>query len=317
MDITLPCAKTTIAVIGNINLDIKTTAIPATDALFRDGETTVGEIYETFGGGATNVAVAARSLGADVYFCGAVGSDALGDRLSDALAGLGIHPRLARKQSASGRSINLNWDNHHRHFLSSLPAAADLEFQDIDVHALSDAGCRHLYRGDAWFSSGMLAQGNLEIMQLARSLGMVTYLDINWDPLWSLPGEWDQSAHRITLASAMLPYVSFVHVNERELSIFTSREDLQDAVDALLDQGVQTVILHRGPGGSAAVTQGMNWIEAPAVPVSHIACETGTGDVFSAAFMILESLPLHDRLVASNQVAARYLQGEVELIPRL
>ena len=53
-----------VAVIGNVNLDIRTSPIPASERLFADGETSVAEIYETLGGGAANLAVAARDWAA-------------------------------------------------------------------------------------------------------------------------------------------------------------------------------------------------------------------------------------------------------------
>ena len=175
-----------IAVVGNINVDIKTTLIAPTPALFSDGETSVGEIYQSIGGGAANVAVAAARLGADVQFCGAVGDDALGQRLAETLASLAVTPRLARKENvATGMSINLNWDNHNRHFISSLPSASRLATTDVDFRALAEAGCRHFYRGDIWFADSLLDGGNVDLFRVARELGMATYVDINWDPIWS------------------------------------------------------------------------------------------------------------------------------------
>ena len=48
----LQISKSPIAVVGNINLDIKTSAIAATDGIMADGESSVGEIYESLGGAA-------------------------------------------------------------------------------------------------------------------------------------------------------------------------------------------------------------------------------------------------------------------------
>ena len=74
-----------IAVVGNVNVDVKTGPISADPRLFSDGETSVGEIYETIGGGGANTAVAAGRMGGEVYFCGAIGTDDLGVRLSAAM----------------------------------------------------------------------------------------------------------------------------------------------------------------------------------------------------------------------------------------
>ena len=64
--------------IGNVNLAVKTGPIPADPRLFRDGETSVGEIYEAIGGGGANCALAIAQMKGRVHLCAAVGEDALG-----------------------------------------------------------------------------------------------------------------------------------------------------------------------------------------------------------------------------------------------
>src|SRR5216684_5771527 len=58
----------------------------------RDAPVLILELYEerTVPGGATNVAVNARSLGAEVFLAGVVGDDASGERLRRAIRKLGI-----------------------------------------------------------------------------------------------------------------------------------------------------------------------------------------------------------------------------------
>ncbi len=213
-------SRVPIAVVGNVNLDIRTSPLRASERLFEDGETSAGEIYESLGGGAANVAVAAAQLGGCVHFCGCVGADDLGDRIESALAGFGVAPHLRRKETATGRSINLNWTNHRRHFVSSLPNNRVLAREDINVPELYRAGCRQLYRGDIWFSESMLGEGNAIVLKQARELGMITFVDINWDPEWSVPNNGVRVAERISHALRMLPYVSCVQCNESELTRF-------------------------------------------------------------------------------------------------
>ncbi|MCY3017920.1 MAG: carbohydrate kinase family protein [Planctomycetota bacterium] len=303
--------------VGNINLDIKTSVLPASSTLFADGETSVAEIYESLGGGGANTAVAASQLGGRVHFCGCVGQDALGDRLEQALGHFGIVAHLRRKPVATGRSIALTWDNHHRHFLSSLPNNREMTAADIDVPELARAGCRHLYRADIWFAEAMLAGGNAAVLTSARELAIETSLDINWDPEWSRA----DSAERVRIRKAqvvdILPHVSWAHGNQRELALFTGESDAPDACRFLVDRGCGGVIVHRGARGAAAFTAREGWLEVPATPVTKVVCETGPGDVFSAAFMLLDGLPLRERLQECARIAAAHLQGAPNLIPRL
>ena len=302
-----------IAIVGNLNLDYRTSPIPAGPAVMTDGETSVREISETIGGGGANTAVAAARLGGRVHLCACVGDDHLGQRLEQSLVSMGIVARLSRKPQPTGRSIALTWDSHQRHFLSCLPSSAELSEADVDLAALWDAGCRHLYRADVWFAPRMLAGGNQRLLQSARSQGMETSLDINWDPMWS-GGDAAAIAPRLAAVAGVLPHVTYAHGNEREICRFTGKQEIAAAVRWILDRGAGTVILHRGQKGCAAFTANGEQIEVPARPVKRVVSETGTGDAFTAAFLLLPQLPLKPRLEICAEVAARHLEGSANLL---
>jgi sugar/nucleoside kinase (ribokinase family) len=175
-----------IAIVGNLNLDIRTSPIASSHAVLNDGETSVEEIFEAVGGGGAATAAAVAMMGGQAYFCCSIGHDELGRRLSGFLKGIGVHVSAAVKPVATGRSVALTWDTHHRHFMSSLPNARLLEESDIDLEALRRKGCRHLYRADAWFADRMLPTGDTSLLRRAREAGMETSLDINWDPAWDV-----------------------------------------------------------------------------------------------------------------------------------
>ena len=210
-----------VAIVGNLNLDVRTSPIPSSAVVTRDGETSVTEIDESIGGGGANTAAAAALMGGEAHLCCAVGADALGARLCAFLEGLGVRMHAAVKPVATGRSIALTWETHHRHFVSSLPNTRLLREEDVDLEALIRAGCRHLYRADVWFGDLMLAEGNASLFRRARQAGMETSLDINWDPLWTPDGSGERARPRIAMLKAALSSVSFVHGNERELGLFT------------------------------------------------------------------------------------------------
>ncbi len=77
------------------------------------------------------------------------------------------------------------------------------------------------------------------------------------------------------------------------------------------------MIIHLGEKGAAAFTADGVWVEAPAMPVKEVVSETGTGDVFSAAYMLLSELPLDERLAQCCRAAAQHLEGSITLLPRL
>jgi sugar/nucleoside kinase (ribokinase family) len=305
-----------VAIVGNLNLDLRTSPITPSAAILADGETSAERITETVGGGGANTAAAAAVLGGRAHFCCAIGRDELGRRLVGFLESMGVAMHPAVKPVATGRSLALTWDTHQRHFVSSLPNTHLLEETDVDLEALRRYGCRQLYRADVWFAEGMLPEGNASLMRRAREAGMETSLDINWDPVWGAGADGDRSRERRAWLRAALPFVSFVHGNERELAVFTGAASTQESVRLLREWGAGAVVVHRGAQGCAAATAG-GWLEVPPVSVTRIVNETGTGDVFTAAFLLAQGMPLEDRLRSGAAAAASHLQGTRELIPPL
>jgi sugar/nucleoside kinase (ribokinase family) len=309
---------TTVAIVGNLNLDIRTSPIFNSDSILKDGETSIDEIYESVGGGGANTATAVALMGGLAHFCCAIGDDELGKRLCRFMEGIGVRVHAAIKPVATGRSVALTWNNHQRHFVSSLPNTRLLDELDIDLEALRNVGCRHLYRADPWFSDRMFPLGNSALLRRAREIGMETSLDINWDPKWSHERnmKMKEVQERISWLKSALPYVSFVHGNDSELAFFAGVQSAEECARQLMEWGAGAVIVHRGARGCAAATDG-DWIEVAAGPIAKIVNEAGTGDVFTAAFLLGVDLPLEDRLRRSASAAEGHVQGIVNYIPRL
>jgi 2-dehydro-3-deoxygluconokinase len=310
-------AGSSLCVVGNINRDVKTAALRAGAALFKDGETPVSSIIETIGGGGANSAFAAASLGARVSFAGKVGADALGDRLQRNMENYGIDARLSRDpQNPSGTSIALTFESGHRHFVSCLPASSALAFDDIDLRVLE--GHSHLLRADVWFPDAMLFGGNRLLFEAARRTGLTVSLDVNWDPQWGRAPA-DQINSRKGAVREILPLVSLVHGNVRELMEFADAPDLDSALRRLTGWGAAVVIVHHGAQGAGYYENGQLIVE-PAAPVQHHVNTTGTGDVLSVCMMLLHhrtEIPVAGRLRLANAVVGEFIEGRRTLIPPL
>lgn len=306
-----------IAVVGNINIDVRAGPIPADPRILADGETSIGDIHDTIGGGGANTAVAAATMGGDVQFIGAIGADAAGERLSQFLKTHGVNAHLAIKPVATGRSIALTFEGSQRHFLSCLPSSALLDSHDINLLALAALGCQHLYRADIWFAPRLLGEGNLRLLREAGVLGMKTSIDVNWDPHWHAGRDAPLVCGRIEGVVRALPDVTYVHGNERELCFFAGHPTLQDAARWFFAHGARSLIVHAGAAGSAAMTADGSIVHAPAEPVIHAINEAGTGDVFTAAFLLREGMEMSRRLMECNAVAGAHLSGAQVYIPRL
>jgi sugar/nucleoside kinase (ribokinase family) len=105
-------AASPIAIVGNLNLDLRTSPIASSNAILSDGETSIEEIYESVGGGGAATAAAIATMGGQAHLCCTIGNDELGRRLSAFLNGIGVHVRAAVKPVPTGRSVALTWDTH-------------------------------------------------------------------------------------------------------------------------------------------------------------------------------------------------------------
>jgi sugar/nucleoside kinase (ribokinase family) len=309
--------KRSLCVVGNINRDVKTAPLEPGEHLFRDGESSVSSIVETIGGGGANSAFAAASLGANVAFVGKIGTDALADRLQQALKRSGIAAHLARDEAlATGTSINLTYQTGQRHFVSCLPNNDSLAFDDLDLATISDYD--HLLRSDIWFSDAMLFGGNARLIHIARQAGVAVSVDLNWDPCWGRTPA-DRIMERKRAVRALLPNVSLAHGNVRELNEFADSTDLATTLQRLEDWGVGAVVVHLGAEGAGFYRRGEFWTE-PATPAKRQINTTGTGDVLSVCMMLLhgdESIPPPAKLRLANAIVSEFIAGERKLIPTI
>ena len=306
-----------LAIVGNINRDLKSSPLAPGDYLFRDGETPLAGVYETIGGGGANSATIAARLGADVSFIGQVGADALGRQLEQALTRQGIQCHLHQAANlATGSTLNLVFDTGQRHFLSCHPNNAALAFDSLDLSPLGTA--QHLHRADIWFSNAMLFGGNEKLFRAARSSGVATSIDLNWDPQWGHAAA-DEILRRKEAVRAVLPLVDLAHGNTRELCAFTDAADLPGALARLVEWGVGAVVVHLGSQGAGYFSRGEMFIEPPA-PISRQLMATGTGDVLSVCLMLMHQrtdLAAPEKLRLANHIVAEFIDGRRRLIPEL
>ena len=306
-----------ICVVGNINRDVELQNVPASERLFEDGETSVHPITETIGGGGANSACAAAALGASVRFIGKLGTDALGERLQQAMQRNSVQMHAVRDTHAvTGTTVALGMTSGHRHFLSYLPNNETLCYEDIDLAALE--GCAHLLRADVWFSQPMLEGGNFRLFTEAHRRGIATSLDLNFDPCWS-GGDKERIGRRKQLLREALGLVDLAHGNARELCEFTNSSELDTALGRLAEWGVKAVVVHLGGRGAGYWSNGKLVIEPPN-PARAVVNSTGTGDVLSVCMILLYSrtdLSIQEKLRCSNQIVREFMEGERTLIPAI
>lgn len=255
--------NTKVVVIGSSNTDMTIKA----ERLPKPGETILGGVFVMGPGGkGANQAVAARRLGADVSFICKVGKDIFGDNAIEGYRKEGIDTsRILRSDKASGTALILV-DAKAENCISVAPGAnGDLSPEDIDSVA------------DVIRSAGYLilqleipVESVLRAARIAHEAGV--YVILNPAPACPLPRE-------------LFSYVSLITPNQTESALLTGIEDnLDAAVDKLLEMGVKDVVVTLGSKGSMVVSGG----ERTFVPSQKVNAvdTTAAGDTFCGALCV-------------------------------
>jgi sugar/nucleoside kinase (ribokinase family) len=245
------------------------------------------------GGSAAIMACGAARLGVPTALVAAVGADLYGDFVRAALTARSVDTSALRTvQSPTGLSVILSAAD--RTILTLTGAIGALEPADIAFD-----GYAHLHVA-SYFLQPKLAAGLAEVFARARSAGVTTSLDTNWDPA----ERWSGVRDVLASTDVFLP-------NEAELAAITGLEDPVEAAEDLVAQGT-IVVLKAGASGGRAWWPG-GACRQPGRAVS-VVDTTGAGDSFDAGFLAgwLRGLPIPTCLemaVAAGALSTRAAGG--------
>ncbi len=179
-------AEKRVLVIGDMVADEYLVGRPTRIA--RDAPVMILELYEerTVPGEAANVAVNARSLGAEVFLAGVVGDDVPGQRLRKAIDELGIHQdglvSDTRRPTSTKQRIVAGSSQMVQRQIVRIDRVDNSELEDGSRGRLSDYIQRVLPSMDAVvladYENGVISPQILEnCLPLARKLGKITVAD--------------------------------------------------------------------------------------------------------------------------------------------
>jgi sugar/nucleoside kinase (ribokinase family) len=158
-----------------------------------------------------------------------------------------------------------------RAILTALGAVASLTAADVPEALLAAAG--HVHASSWFLLQDCLGPGLGALFSAARSAGVMTSLDTNWDPSgrWASP---DLSA-AIAQAGLLLP-------NEAEAIRLAGADDLDAAVSALVAAGPRVAVKLGERGALCADGRWRCLVSLP--PVTPVDA-TGAGDCFNAGLI--------------------------------
>ncbi|MBZ9938810.1 ribokinase [Mesorhizobium sp. BR1-1-16] len=274
-------------VLGNATVDeaMKVEVWPA------PGQTIIaGAPQRDLGGKGANQAIVAARAGADVRFVAAIGDDADGRWVADALSAEGLDvDDLLTVATATDRSMIFIDPAGENAIVSTVDASRSIKATTAEALVAS------LRPGDQ-----MLMQGNLSLdatragFAAAHRAGISSLF--NPSPL--------HAGH-----AQLLPMVDMLVVNEGEARSLSQETSAETSAQALRNAGVGSVIVTLGGRGALLCdASGLHHVSANAVEVVDT---TGAGDTFMgvlAAALFAHRLDAIDALEAAGRAAAITVQ---------
>ena len=277
-----------ILVIGSLNMDYSI----ATDKLPLPGETVIGKsLTLNPGGKGANQAYAMGKLNANVTMMGMVGNDENAKILKENLNGVNVNTigikEIKQNTGVAFVTVDSNGENNII-VISGANKELTKEFIDENISLIDDA--------------------DIIVMQLEIPIDVVSYVA----SISKLRGKLvivDPAPARSDLSDELYKNIDIIKPNETELSTLTgikvdNESNLISAAKALLNKGVQNVIVTLGGNGSLLVNETLvKKFDALDVEVVDT---TAAGDSFTAALVTYLSLDksLEESIKFAHQVSS-------------
>jgi sugar/nucleoside kinase (ribokinase family) len=266
-----------------------------------------GRVSLVQGGSAANTARWLARLGAKSTLIGAVGRDAVGRALVEAVRGDGVHARVIRVAGTrTGRVGVLVSPDGERSFVADRGAATQLTAKDLRPQWFAGADAVHLPMYS--FIGEPLSRAGRRAVELGREAGAIVSVDLaSIGPLLA-----HGRLAALTLIADIAPDLLFATAVEAQALL-----DRYE-VDGLLDLA-PIVVVKRGPKGATVLAREGEERLRFEIATEHrvVADTTGAGDAFDAGFLVGwfaaraagRSLPasLQRATLAGHRAAARQL----------
>ncbi len=268
----------------------------------------VESISTHLGGNGAATAYAAATLGVPTRLAGLVGDDSAGDWVIGRLRSSGVNVELVARQDgvSTAQTIAVARSDGERILIQDIGASAVWSIDDVDLSPAATGGSRFFHYGSPFNLTGLRGDA-AEVLRRARSAGLETSLDVDWDPR----GEW------ITAFEPLCPYLDYLFLNQLEAEKLTGSQAPAEIFAFFAERGVGTVVLKRGRQGCEIFHDGGRFV-AQGFEV-EVVDTTGAGDCFCGGFLagLCRGLLLAEAAQLANAAAAHCIQraGNSEGVP--
>jgi ribokinase len=260
-----------VVTIGDINIDV-IAHIPGYPQKGGEGLAEQGQIY--CGGSAANTAVVLGRFGVDVGIIGRVGEDVLAPLALAALDEAGVDGCCIQRdpETITGIILVAVTPDGERTMFGCRGANVRTDPALLDEDYIAQARLFHL----SGYSLLAVPQRDaaLRALGVAHQAGLTVTADLGLEAVMRVTDR----------AKAILPKVDVLFPNQDEAEYLTGCQDIEGAIECLLDYGVGVVALKLGKRG-CAIGSGEETFVVPGFAVSTVDT-TGAGDSFDAGLIL-------------------------------
>ncbi len=270
-----------VLVVGELNVDLILNQIEKFPVIGK--EVLAHKMTLTLGSSSAIFASNLSTLGSRVAFSGKLGIDDFGDYMLTSLEAKGVNiSNIIRSSNVStGATIVLNF-GEDRAMVTHQGAMADFSMREIPDEVFLQS--KHLHISSI-FLQPALKEEVVNLYRKAKSLGLTTSLDPQWDPAekWEIDFK------------SLLSYVDVFLPNAKELECITKIKDIKTAAQSLSTANI--LVVKNGSEG-ACLWDGKIFLEQPSFRNLEVVDSIGAGDSFDAGFIhkFVKQRPLQECL---------------------
>lgn len=281
--------STDVLVVGELNVDLILNDLESFPEVGK--EKLAGSMIYTLGSSSAIFASNLASLGVNVSFKGKIGDDDFGDKVINELgkSGVGTESIIRDGEASTGITVVLNQGEDRA--MVTYPGA----MEHLSADEITDADLKtvdHLHISSI-FLQPALKKDITDLLKRAKSAGLTTSLDPQWDPA----EQWDLDI------SGLAAYLDIFLPNEQELSHLLHSDSIEEDVEALSEDCI--VVVKRSNRG-ATLYHKREKLNMEAILNSTPVDAIGAGDSFNAGFIYkyVRGEPLRQCLEFANIVGA-------------
>lgn len=229
---------------------------------------------KTCGGSAANAIFLLQQLGANTYFSCQIGNDEYGDMFYENMISQGIETNVNpnSRTGTTGKCIILVTEDAERTMNTFLGISATLSFMDVSESAIQQS---HFVYIEGYLVANPLG---FEAMQVMHEMALKNQVKI----ALTLSDPNMVAYYKNELKTLLNKGVDILFCNEREALLFTEKNTLSEAQQALI-QSAKTFVITLG-GKGALVYDGSETTLIKAYDTT-VVDTTGAGDIFAGTFL--------------------------------